>query len=366
MWRPSGTSAMPARARSAPAAGRRATPPSKSIVARRRAGRGRRSPTSVVVLPAPFGPTSADDLALVDVERDAAHGGDAAVADVEVLDAQHRRPSRRAARDTPRARPGRARTSAGVADRDRLAVVEHLDPLAEAHDQAACRARSRASPQPNVVADPRRAPRRARRSRPRSGPRPARRAAGTAARVGERAGDPEPPLLRRAGAPAAGRSATAAEAACDRAARAPRARPRVATRRRRRAPTSTFSSTRQAAGTGAPPGTSAPTPLRASAVRAPAGDVDAAELRPSRRRPLEAGERVDERRLARAVRADQAEDLALAHGRGRRRRPRGAPRSGLRSPSPRASRCASPSTSRIFAQTAADSRTTGRTSGPTT
>ena len=41
----------------------------------------------------------------------------------------------------------------GVPDRDRLAVVEDLEPLAQPHDHAACRARSRSSAAAEVVAD---------------------------------------------------------------------------------------------------------------------------------------------------------------------------------------------------------------------
>ena len=48
----------------------------------------------------------------------------------------------------------------------------------------------------------------------------------------------------------------------------------------------------------------------AAAVRGPAGDVSALELDPALRRPVEAAQDVHERRLAGAVRADQADDLA--------------------------------------------------------
>src|SRR4051794_3177935 len=52
---------------------------------------------------------------------------------------------------------------------------------------------------------------------------------------------------------------------------------------------------------------------RASApLRRPACDLALLELDPAGRREVEAGDQVDERRLARAVRADQADDLLPA------------------------------------------------------
>ena len=53
-------------------------------------------------------------------------------------------------------------------------------------------------------------------------------------------------------------------------------------------------------------------PVPAAPVRRPARDVAALELDGARRRPVEAAEHVDERRLAGAVRADQPDDLAAA------------------------------------------------------
>ena len=46
---------------------------------------------SSVVLPAPFGPITVDDLARLHDETDAAHGLDLAVGDVQVLDLEERR-----------------------------------------------------------------------------------------------------------------------------------------------------------------------------------------------------------------------------------------------------------------------------------
>ena len=161
-----------------------------------------------------------------------------------------------------------------------------------------------------VVADQRPASRPARRSRPRSARRPARRAAGSVGLRGERAHDPEPALVARAAA----RRRLVARRRRGRAARAARREPPRRARgacRRRRAPTSTFSSTvrpreephalerareaaRGRAGAALQPVTSTPSSIDRAGGRL-----------------LEAGERVDERRLAGAVRADQAEDLAL-------------------------------------------------------
>ena len=61
--------------------------------------------------------------------------------------------------------------------------------------------------------------------------------------------------------------------------------------------------------------------LRHVADRAPDGaglaaDVVARDLRPAGVHPAQRGEDADGRRLARAVRTEQAEDLALAHGEG--------------------------------------------------
>ncbi len=52
-------------------------------------------------------------------------------------------------------------------------------------------------------------------------------------------------------------------------------------------------------------------PVPAPPVRGPARDVPLLEQHLSARRPVEAAENVDERGLARSVRADQPDDLAL-------------------------------------------------------
>ena len=52
-------------------------------------------------------------------------------------------------------------------------------------------------------------------------------------------------------------------------------------------------------------------PVTTAPVRRPARDVAALEQHAPLRRPVEAAEDVDERRLAGAVRADQPDDLAL-------------------------------------------------------
>ena len=54
--------------------------------------RRRRSVSSVVVLPAPFGPEQGDDLALVDVQVEVAHDRHAVVAGAEVSSIVEQRP----------------------------------------------------------------------------------------------------------------------------------------------------------------------------------------------------------------------------------------------------------------------------------
>ena len=51
-------------------------------------------------------------------------------------------------------------------------------------------------------------------------------------------------------------------------------------------------------------------PSRQSGVRTKPGDVSAIEADPSRRRPVEARDQVEERGLARSVRADEADQLS--------------------------------------------------------
>ena len=81
MWRPSGTSATPERATSS---GRpRSGAPREQDLAAPPAGTTPMIACSVVDLPAPFGPDQADDLALLELQVEAAHGRHAAVAHVD-------------------------------------------------------------------------------------------------------------------------------------------------------------------------------------------------------------------------------------------------------------------------------------------
>ena len=60
-------------------------------------GRKPETRSKIVVLPAPFGPIMPDDLALVDVERGAVDGADAAEPSHEAVDGQRHRPCAEAA-----------------------------------------------------------------------------------------------------------------------------------------------------------------------------------------------------------------------------------------------------------------------------
>ena len=274
---------------------------------------------SVVDFPAPFGPTIATISPSATSNETRVQRGDAPVA-------RRRGPSTvsivRPSGGAPRRR-GRPRSRAGpsaprrAALRDRAAVVEHLDAVAEAHDQRACRARSRAARSSNWPGRTLRASPAARRSRSRSARRPARRAAGTA--VGgeraqrSRAGAPSPCGSERGGElPTPARVHPLEQRPCrSRAAREPEAAGR-------RPPTRTFSNTVRR-----PKSRTLwnvrPSPRTASLWGGTPVDVAAAEEDLARGRPLEAGEDVHQRGLPGAVRADQAEDLPLAEARRSRR-----------------------------------------------
>ena len=293
------------RGRSPPARGRAATS--------RRAGRRRAEAgttpmiaCSVVDLPGAVRPDQADELGPVDLEAEPAHGGHGAVADVERARARASALTR-----PPRSRPGRptvtSRLAADLRGRplgERPALVEHVDPVADLHHER------------HVVVDQEHAgvvvlrialtisanSRHLRLRHARLRARPGARSDGAAASAGR----------RRAGARRRARAGSAVASSC----REPE--PREQLGRRARAPRRAGPDAerrdldvlphRQSAERAAvlerprDPGAAAP-------VRAPAGDVALAELDRARRRGVEAAEHVHERRLAGAVRADQADDL---------------------------------------------------------
>ena len=97
---------------------------------------------SVVDLPAPFGPIRPTISPRRDLEREVAHGCDAAVGDVDAPKLQHRRLGAHAVASctalSPRyaaATSRLARISVGRSLGERRALVEHLDPVADVHDQ---------------------------------------------------------------------------------------------------------------------------------------------------------------------------------------------------------------------------------------
>ena len=265
---------------------------------------------SVDDLPAPFGPISPTISPGRDLEREAAHGVDAAVADVERLDDEQRAHlSSRAPALSPRyaaATSRFARISRRRALGERRALVEHVDAVADLHDQR------------HVVVDQQHAgavlvAHRAD-DRGELGHLRLREAGGRLvhqdeARLGrERARDAEPPLVavrerRRRARPRTRRARARSSSSAARAPRAAAARADAERRdldvlahRQRAERVAVLERARE--------------PVPAAAVRRPARDVAALELDRAARRPVEAAEHVDERRLAGAVRADQADDLA--------------------------------------------------------
>ena len=275
---------------------------------------------SVVVFPAPFGPTSATTSPSSHEERDPVQRRDAAVVHAEVIDRQHRPPScRRYAVSTA----GSVRTSRRRPDADRLAVVEHLDPLAEPHDHA------------HVVLDH---DQRAAEVVPDQRQRldelvalPLVQAGGRLVQEQELSASPRVREACRAGARARAASPVASASARSASPSRSSSSVRHAARPTVRIPTptppsSTFSST-------VSPGNSRTDwNVRARPRRASWCGLQPVTSLPSRntprRRLLEPGKRVDERRLAGAVRPDQTEDLALGGARDRHRRRHGPRRSG--------------------------------------
>ena len=143
---------------------------------------------SVVDLPAPFGPIRPTISPGSTSQREAADGGDAAVAHVEVDELEHRRrslgrpPGRRSRRGRRRRRRGSPGSPSGVPAASVRALVEHVDAVADVHDQ-----RHVVVDQQDagvvVVAHASARPRRSRAPRPRAARRRARPSARTTARV---------------------------------------------------------------------------------------------------------------------------------------------------------------------------------------
>ena len=88
MRRPSGTSEMPERVTCSGERPRSDSPASR--ISPRRASTSPMIACSVVDLPAPLGPISPTISPRADLDREAANGRDAAVADVEAGDLEHR------------------------------------------------------------------------------------------------------------------------------------------------------------------------------------------------------------------------------------------------------------------------------------
>ena len=254
----------------------------------------------------------ADDLALVDAQPHVAHGGDAAVAHLDAVELEDRLRHRRCGR---RSRPGRRPRRRGCARISSGAPAASVRPWSSTWIQSqtpitsamlwsirrtpvACSSRSERTTSANSgtsasgrpaagssistndgsVASTRATP--SRRSSPCES------AAACVSATGARLEELEQPVgaaarLARAGADAERRHLDVLPhgQAAERAAVLERARE----------------------------------PGPGAARRAPAGDLAARELDGALVRPVEPGQHVHERRLARAVRADQADDLVLPH-----------------------------------------------------
>ena len=274
---------------------------------------------SVDDLPAPFGPIRPTISPRSTSRERPRTARDRTVAYLEVLDGQQRdaqlarpRRGRRSRRDRPRRRRGWRGSPPGVPSASDASLVEHVDPIADPHDQ-----RHVVVDQQDagfVLVTQRRAP------PPRSSGTSAsgKPAAGSSSRTKrglrrKRARDAEPPLVAlRERVGAAPRPARRARAS--RAARLPAPAPRAAPRRRRARPPRR-SRARRASGMRGCAGRSAP-------ARAGPGGSGSSRVtsRPSSstapgRRTVEAAEDVHERRLAGAVRADQPDDLCRGRAR---------------------------------------------------
>ena len=94
---------------------------------------------SVVDLPAPFGPISPTISPLSSLQRQVAHGGDGAVAHLEVLELEGRLSHRASVTAvSPRYAAATSRFAADLLRRargERPALVEHVDPVADAHHE---------------------------------------------------------------------------------------------------------------------------------------------------------------------------------------------------------------------------------------
>ncbi len=199
-----------------------------------------------------------------------------------------------------------ARTSSGVPAASVRALVEHVDPIADVHDQR------------HVVVDQQDAGAVVvahARARPRRTPAPPPRAARRPARPSARTTAPSRALARRRAAArrrarATARAGAGAARGCSSSSSSSARRARVArARRRRRAPRPRRSRARRGRRTSGSAGTCA----RDRHGRRRCG-LQPVMSRPSSSTvpevgPVEPGDQVDERRLAGAVRADQADDL---------------------------------------------------------
>ena len=315
-WRRSAGPRAPARSRartSRSGAHRRDRARRRSVIVPATGGTRPTIAESVVVLPAPFGPTSADDLAVADLERDAVQRGDAARSGRRGRRSRASTHAHAVARGRPRSPLGRRAPPPASP----IAIVspwsstwmrsqrphDHAHVVLD-HEHAAAEslAAARRSPSTQLVA------------------------LGLVeaggglveeqeARLhGERARDLQPALLAGAAGRRPGDRPSSASAERARAAsRGPRARLARVDADARPPPTSTFSSTVRSPNEPRRSGTCATMPRRAQPLGRQPGDV---RRRRARTVPavgcLEAREHVDQRRLAGAVRADQAEDLAGA------------------------------------------------------